>query len=509
MEIEDINISLIFYAAFRNQECENQFQELIKEVNLCSDVMIGGKYYNANFTSTIIKLDFPNFNSDRKRKNNIIYVDRDCNANDKMDGSLIDAVLGSPEAEYVKGNKPESRHYAIFFSRLVDYKVHPSELSELVRVMVETDAMITYSDYNKVLNGRRIRMRLANPTTGMSVYDRDFGTVLGINCERYDAFQKANGFMQIDRMIFNNSFNKRGEIVHICDALYDEVYLPGYESVINNEKGTSSQLASYAMDLHFDMSRLNAAISTEQIKETESIAKIVEKEEKTKVLVLLLGDEYTKDDDELNIHRFEQKRKIGVELKRYYGDDDVDVRLKEPHFVYTGYPTFETEYNLPLDLVQLADAVIEIKYNTLIKAADIRYIVKRMAETKAGMVLSIHPEMELFTKADAMHLGEAMPQCCLSGLYRFVDRAFATSAFMDSRLRLNVAMPRYENFLSMAQSYKTVVLQKYISTESSAKLEDKSNFIHTAELQFKRETEEAALLEREMFHRQLISTQNS
>ena len=71
MEIENINISLIFYAAFRNQACEDKFQELIKEVNLSSDVMIGGKLYNANFTSTIIKLDFPNFNSDRKRKNNI------------------------------------------------------------------------------------------------------------------------------------------------------------------------------------------------------------------------------------------------------------------------------------------------------------------------------------------------------------------------------------------------------------------------------------------------------
>ena len=74
MEIENINISLIFYAAFRNQACEDKFQELIKDVNLSSDVMIGGKLYNANFTSTIIKLDFPNFNSDRKRKNNIIYV---------------------------------------------------------------------------------------------------------------------------------------------------------------------------------------------------------------------------------------------------------------------------------------------------------------------------------------------------------------------------------------------------------------------------------------------------
>jgi hypothetical protein len=84
MEIENINISLIFYAAFRNQACEDKFQELIKDVNLSSDVMIGGKLYNANFTSTIIKLDFPNFNSDRKRKNNIIYVDRDCNANEKM-----------------------------------------------------------------------------------------------------------------------------------------------------------------------------------------------------------------------------------------------------------------------------------------------------------------------------------------------------------------------------------------------------------------------------------------
>ena len=61
MEIENINISLIFYAAFRNQACEDKFQELIKEVNLSSDVMIGGKLYNANFTSTIIKLDFPNF----------------------------------------------------------------------------------------------------------------------------------------------------------------------------------------------------------------------------------------------------------------------------------------------------------------------------------------------------------------------------------------------------------------------------------------------------------------
>ena len=141
MEIENINISLIFYAAFRNQACEDKFQELIKEVNLSSDVMIGGKLYNANFTSTIIKLDFPNFNSDRKRKNNIIYVDRDCNANEKMNGGLIDAVLGSPEAEYVKSSKPENRHYAIFFSRLVDYNIHPSELSELVRVMVETDAM--------------------------------------------------------------------------------------------------------------------------------------------------------------------------------------------------------------------------------------------------------------------------------------------------------------------------------------------------------------------------------
>ena len=187
MEIENINISLIFYAAFRNQACEDKFQELIKEVNLSSDVMIGGKLYNANFTSTIIKLDFPNFNSDRKRKNNIIYVDRDCNANEKMNGGLIDAVLGSPEAEYVKSSKPENKHYAIFFSRLVDYNVNPSELAELVRVMGETDAMITYSDYNKVVNGRRIRMRLANPTTGMSVCDRDCGTVFGITCEKYDA----------------------------------------------------------------------------------------------------------------------------------------------------------------------------------------------------------------------------------------------------------------------------------------------------------------------------------
>lgn len=503
MEIETINISLMFYAAFRNQGCEDKFQELIKDVNLSSDVMIGGKLYNANFTSTIIKLDFPNFNSDRKRKSNIIYVDRDCNANQKMDGSLIDAVLGSPEAEYVKSNKPDNRHYAIFFSRLVDYNFHPSELSELIRVMVETDAMITYSDYNKVMNGRRVRMRLANPTIGMSVYDRDFGTVFGINCEKYDAYQKENGFMQFDRMIFNNSYNKRGEIVHICDALYDEVYLPGYESIINNEKGTASQLASFAMDLHFDMSRLGAAIPSNQIKENESISQIVEKEEKPKVLVLLLGDENTKDDDELNIHRFEQKRKIGVELKRYYGDDDVDVRLKEPHFVYTGYPTFETEYNIPFDLVGLADVVIEIKYNTLIKAADIRYIIKRMAETKAGMVVSIHPDMELFSKADAMHLGEAMPQCCLSGLYRFVDRAFAKTAFMDSRIRLSAAMPRYENFLSMAQKYKTIVLQKYISTENGG-IDDKANYIHNAELQLKRETEEAALLEREMFHRQLL-----
>lgn len=508
MEIENINISLIFYAAFRNQACEDKFQELIKEVNLSSDVMIGGKLYNANFTSTIIKLDFPNFNSDRKRKNNIIYVDRDCNANEKMNGGLIDAVLGSPEAEYVKSSKPENKHYAIFFSRLVDYNVNPSELSELVRVMVETDAMITYSDYNKVVNGRRIRMRLANPTTGMSVCDRDFGTVFGINCEKYDAYQKDNGFMQLDRMIFNNSFDKRGEIVHICDALYDEVYLPGYENIINNEKHTSSELADFAMDLHFDMMNLKANIPSDQIKENESIAKIVEKEEKPKVLVLLLGDECTKDDDELNVHRYEQKTKIAVELKRYYGDDSVDVRLKEPHFVYTGYPTHETEYNLPLDLVQLADVVIEIQYNTLIKAADIRYIIKRMAETKAGMVLSIHPDMDLFSKADAMHLGEAMPQCCLSGLYRFVDRAFSTSAFLDSRLRLTTAMPRYENFLSMAQKYKTVVLQKYISSESNAKMEDKTNLIHTAELQFKRETEEAALLEREMFHRQLIGKQN-
>jgi hypothetical protein len=39
-------------------------------------------------------------------------------------------------------------------------------------------------------------------------------------------------------------------------------------------------------------------------------------------------------------------------------------------------------------------------------------------------------------------------------------------------------------------------------------MEDKTNLIHTAELQFKRETEEAALLEREMFHRQLIGKQN-
>jgi len=503
MEIENINISLIFYAAFRNQACEDKFQQLIKEVNLSSDLMIGGKLYCGNFTSTIIKLDFPNFNSDRKRKSNIIYVDRDCNANDKMNGGLVDAILGSPEAEYVKSTRPEDRHYAIFFSRLVDYNIHPSELSELVRVMVETDAMVTYSDYNKVVNGRRIRMRLANPTTGMSVYDRDFGTVYGINCEKYDAYQKEYGFMQLDRMIFNNSFNKRGEIVHICDALYDEVYLPGYENVVNNEKGTSSQLASFAMDLHFDMSRLKAAIPSDQIKETESIAQIVEKEEKPKVLVLLLGDENTKDDDELNIHRYEQKTKIAVELKRYYGEDSVDMRLKEPHFVYTGYPTHETEYNLPLDLVGLADVVIEIQYNTLIKAADIRYIVKRMAETKAGMVVSIHPDMELFSKADAMHLGEAMPQCCLSGLYRFVDRAFAKTAFMDSRLRFTTAMPRYENFLSMAQKHKTVVLQKYISTESG-KMEDKSNYIHAAELQLKRETEEASILEREMFHRQML-----
>ena len=155
--------------------------------------------------------------------------------------------------------------------------------------------------------------------------------------------------------------------------------------------------------------------------------------------------------------------------------------------------------------MQIADIVIEIQYNTLIKAADIRYIVKRMAETKAGMVLSIHPDMDLFSKADAMHLGEAMPQCCLSGLYRFVDRAFVSTAFMDSRLRLTSAMPRYENFLSMAQKYKTVVLQKYISSESNSKLVDKLNFIHTAELQFKRDTEEAALLEREMFHRQLLA----
>ncbi len=502
MEIENINISLIFYAAFRNQACEEKFQELIKEVNLSSDVMIGGKPYNANFTSTIIKLDFPNFNSNRKRKENIIYIDRDCNANEKMDGSVIDAIMASPETDYVRGVKPESKHYAIFFSRLTDYNVNPSELSELIRVMVETDAIVTYSDYSKVVNGRRVRMRLANPTTGMSVCDRDFGSVFGINCERYDEFLQSTSFMELERMIFNISFANRGEIVHICDSLYDEVYLPGYENVINNEKFSSTKLADFAMNIHFDMARMNATIPSDQIKEIESIANIVEKEEKPKVLVLLLGDEYTKEDDELNVHRFGQKRKIGAELKRYYGDDAVDVRLKEAHFVYTGYPTYETEYNLPLDLVQLADIVIEIQYNTLIKAADIRYIVKRMAETKAGMVLSIHPDMELFSKADAMHLGDAMPQCCLSGLYRFVDRAFATTAFMESRMRLTAAMPRYENFLDMAQKFKTVVLQKYMSTESE--IDEKTNIIHNADLQFKSQTEEAALLEREMFHRQLL-----